>query len=466
MIVCINKSAFCHRTLLWLFSFALQTLSMGCAMSSTTAVEPPHKLDNFLKNPYKVFGFLFFAIAIAGFIYSGPAEIARGLWIIITSQDILVTDYIEIAGMGATLVNVGLAGLMSIGVLIAAKHEPDGATLVVLWLASGFAFFGKNIANMTPIILGGFLFAKFKNTPLKETISPVLLGTSLSPAVTQTVFIEGINPVLGVTLGIFAGIMIGFIIAPISRFLRASHEGYNLYGVGFAAGIVGFFIMAVYYNLGIGFETLNIWSYGNNVFVSVFLGLVSVYLIIIGLLTKLSIGQWWKLREILHMRAADVDFFEKYREKAYISMGINGIVATIFVIAIGGQLSGPAIGGIFTIIGFSAYGKRLLDIAPVVLGTILAGLLNTISFGTPLGDNLIVLTMLFSTCLAPLTRDFGWKWGILAGFLHLNLATNLSIMHGGMNLYNNGLAGGFVVMVLLPVIRAVGDQKKDKTLGD
>ena len=42
-----------------------------------------------------------------------------------------------------------------------------------------------------------------------------------------------------------------------------------------------------------------------------------------------------------------------------LNMGLNGLFATFFVLAVGGNLNGPTIGGIFTIVGFSATGKHL-----------------------------------------------------------------------------------------------------------
>ena len=72
-----------------------------------------------------------------------------------------------------------------------------------------------------------------------------------------------------------------------------------------------------------------------------------------------------------------------------------------------------------------------------------------------------MLAVLFSTCLAPIAKRFGWKWGLLAGFVHLSLATNVGIFHGGMNLYNNGLAGGIVAFILLPIIRVFQRKKEE-----
>ena len=63
-----------------------------------------------------------------------------------------------------------------------------------------------------------------------------------------------------------------------------------------------------------------------------------------------------------------------------------------------------------------------------------------------------MLAILFSTCLAPIAGQFGSLIGILVGIVHINIVSNIGYIHGGLNLYNNGLAGGFVAMILIPLI--------------
>ena len=136
-------------------------------------------------------------------------------------------------------------------------------------------------------------------------------------------------------------------------------------------------------------------------------------------------------------------------------MGINGLFATILVVAVGGDLNGPTIGGIFTIVGFSSTGKHLRNIAPVMLGVCLASLAKSWS----LTDPSPMLALLLSTTLAPIAGEFGFLAGILAGFLHSSVALNVGIVYGGMNLYNNGFAGGIVAIFLVPVIQSIRDRR-------
>ena len=137
------------------------------------------------------------------------------------------------------------------------------------------------------------------------------------------------------------------------------------------------------------------------------------------------------------------------------NMGINGLFATLFVVVVGGELNGPTIGGIFTIVGFSATGKHIRNIAPIMLGVLLGSFTKewTISSPSPM------LALLFSTTLAPVAGEFGVIVGVLAGYLHSSVALNVGIVYGGMNLYNNGFAGGIVAMFLVPVIHSIMDRR-------
>ena len=49
--------------------------------------------------------------------------------------------------------------------------------------------------------------------------------------------------------------------------------------------------------------------------------------------------------------------------------------------------------------------------------------------------------------------------GLLAGYLHSSVALNVGIVYGGMNLYNNGFAGGLVAIFLVPVISSIRDRR-------
>jgi hypothetical protein len=74
--------------------------------------------------------------------------------------------------------------------------------------------------------------------------------------------------------------------------------------------------------------------------------------------------------------------------------------------------------------------------------------------GYDLSSTGIIISVLFSTTIAPIAGTYGMGVGIIAGILHLALVTNIGTIHGGINLYNNGFAGGLVAGFLVPIMDA------------
>ena len=123
------------------------------------------------------------ALVLVGLAIAGPAEAARGLWAILTAQDVLITDYMAIGGPGAALVNAGLVGLITAGLLWLCAEPFNGMALVSAGLMIGFSLFGKNFVNIWPILLGSWLYAGLKREPFSKYVHVGLLATSLAPAV-------------------------------------------------------------------------------------------------------------------------------------------------------------------------------------------------------------------------------------------------------------------------------------------
>ena len=94
------------------------------------------------------------ALVVFGFCQASLPEILSGLYTIFEMEDVLITDYIAVAGIGAAFTNAGLVTLASTAILQAWDKSPNGATMVTIGLMSGFSLFGKNLVNMWPCFLG------------------------------------------------------------------------------------------------------------------------------------------------------------------------------------------------------------------------------------------------------------------------------------------------------------------------
>ena len=139
-----------------------------------------------------------------------------------------------------------------------------------------------------------------------------------------------------------------------------------------------------------------------------------------------------------------------------INMGINGLIGLAFLLLLGGDLNGPTLGGIFTIMGFSAFGKHAGNIIPVMAGVAAGGFF----FQGGLESGSLQLAVLFCTAMAPIAGYFGWQYGILAGFLHSVVVLSTGSPVAGMNLYNNGFSAGLIAIVLYPTIIAIARHRK------
>ena len=387
---------------------------------------------------------------VFAFICDSPWEIGAGVVRIIMTQAGLITDSIVVGGLGGAFMNAGLVTLLSIFLLRLTHVNFTGMTIACLFLMAGFSLFGKDIFNILPIILGGYLYAKYKGEPYSKYIYISMYGTALAPVVTEVTSIGSNgnpNPVLGFLVGVF----IGFILPPISAYTLRVHQGYNLYNVGFTAGLIGMVLASLLKSFGLNFETRLEWSTGYNLLLGGFLVVLFVSMLVAGFIWNgCSFNGLWRITRHTGRAVADFVILDGY-PVTLMNMGLLGLVSTWYVLTVGGQLNGPTIGGIFTVCGFAAFGKHIRNITPVVLGVVLSSFMMTWSLEEPA----VLLAALFATGLAPIAGQFGWGWGIVAGVIHASVVLNVGFLHAGLNLYNNGFSAGLVCMVILPLIEAM-----------
>lgn len=379
----------------------------------------------------------------------------QGLITIIREPDFLITDYIELGGVGAALINASFLTFAIIAMVYLLGMEVDGHTITACFLMFGFSLFGKNILNIWMILLGVWLYARYHKTSIRNFIYIGFYGTCLSPIITQIMQVDQIPVLLRFPLSLVIGIIIGFVLPPLSTHLHDTHKGYSLYNVGFSSGIIATVIVSLLKSFNIETETRLLWSTGNNRLFIILLSIFFGAMVVAALIPADHAFNGYRNILKSHGRAG-TDFVKEHGVRAVLlNMGINGFVSMAFVVLAGGDLNGPTIGGIFTIVGFSATGKHLRNIIPIMLGVILAGFIKNWNISDP-GP---MQALLFSTTLAPIAGEFGVLAGILAGFLHSSVALNVGIIYGGMNLYNNGFAGGIIAAFLVPIIFSIKDRK-------
>ncbi len=396
-------------------------------------------------------------LALLGFSLDSPENILKGLIAIVMTEDALITDYFLVAGPGAALVNSALVTSISLVLLRLSGDTLNGMTLVEVGLMSGFSLFGKNYLNIWPILLGSWLYPVSRKEPYGSYVGIGLMATALSPVISYIALDNGWG---SVPLGIIVGIVIGYIMAPLAAYTYRIQNGMNLYNVGFSCGLVAFICVPLMSGFGATPETKYRWAGGYDLTFALVLGIFCLLLILCGLLIcGIPIwAAWAGYRMLLNTSGrAPSDYLRMFGPApVLINTGVNGLIGTAFILLGGGDLNGPTIGGILTIMGFSAFGKHARNIIPVMAGVFLGSAL----MHWKLSDPAVQLACLFCTTLAPVSGYFGWPYGVLAGFLHSSVVLFTSTPVAGMNLYNNGFSGGMVAIVLYPLLIAIARHRK------
>lgn len=403
-----------------------------------------------IKNDTKyaiILGFAIFVL-LSSFLFNSPSEIFQGMGKIILATSVLVTDYMAIANIGAALFNSGILMIITIVIARANKVQMNGPIIAAVFTIGGFALFGKNIYNIWAIMLGVYFYGVLQKEKFSKFILMAFFGTALGPLVSQVSFGFGFPTTQAIILANLLGIAVGFILPPLANHFVKFHQGFNLYNIGFTAGMVGTLFMALFRAFGLQSETTLIVADGYNYILGSYLFLLFSIMIIIGVILNNKSFRGYK-NLLRHSGRLVADYVSlRGFGVSLINMGLLGLMTTGYVLLVNGQLNGPTIGGVFTVVGFGAFGKHIKNVTPILIGVYIASLFqiwDTNATGA-------LLAALFGTTLAPIPGQFGWKSGIIAGIIHMAMVMNVGYLHGGMNLYNNGFAGGMVAAMLVPII--------------
>jgi hypothetical protein len=353
---------------------------------------------------------------------------------------------------------VGLAGLLLVylnGVLL------SGPTVAAVFTMAGFGLFGKNVWSIWPVILGVALFSRVVRRPFKSYILVALFGTALSPLATQAAYGLG----LGVIPGILLGVAAGFVLPPLAVYMLRLHQGFNIYNVGLTCGFLGLFVTAILEATGLSTSTLFHWSETYSSLLGTALLIYVASMLVVGLVLAYNRPEM-RARDLFGMRALvreagtlPTDLIDSHGAgTTLINMGLVGLIGWGYIALVGGPYNGPTLGGVLTMVGFAAFGKHVLNVLPVMLGVYLG---SRIMVWQPSQAGPL-LAALFSTTLAPLSGRFGPLVGILAGMVHLTLVMRTAPWFGGLNLYNNGFAGGLTATLFVSLITWWSSWREDR----
>ncbi len=393
--------------------------------------------------------FIIFSFIIIGIAADGAGRAFSGFLDLQFQPARLISDFMSTSGPGASLINAAAVGATGLILIALSRVQLSGSTFAAIFTMMGFALFGKTPMNIIPIIIGVYLSGKLVGKSFSEYILIALFGTALGPLVSLVSFELGFSGLSAIAVGTAAGIATGFLLPAIAVAMLHFHQGYNLYNLGLSCGFFALFAAALIRAGGHTFEGLLLWHTEGSAILTFMIPVLSIILILTGLLSggKKSLKDLMAIQK--HSGRLPSDFMDmESTEGALLNAGLIGLAGSLYIMLIGGDFNGPTIGGLLTVMGFGAFGTHLRNSWPVVLGVIAATLL----FGKSLTAPGALLAAIFCTTLAPLAGAFGILTGLTAGFIHLVLVHQTGSWQGGMNLYNNGFAGGLTAALIVSVI--------------
>jgi len=419
-------------------------------------------LKRSLYSEYKIFLAINLIFVVAALFFDTPADIIRGMGEIFASRGLLLTDYMVIGGVGAALVNMAMVGFYAVGVLYVMGAKPTGAALMCLWMSTGWASWGAHVFSILPFTIGVWLFSKYKKKPFSDYMVGAVLCHAIAPIV--SVFYVS-NPIMlhlgaewhlmvNILFGLGVGMFIGFFLPAILGVALRMHDGFTLYNMGVAGGFIAMFLAAILSFFRIQVPTEFTWYYDHQLEITIFLVVISAALILAGILTnrKNNANHFEGMKKLIALTGhKDNDFYTQLGGAAYINMGLLCLIGTIVTLAVGAELNGATFACIFSMVAFGSFGKHIHNVLPIITGGILGAIVSVNPIYAPSN----ILPILFATCLAPIAGKYGWFWGIVTGYIHLNIISHVGHLTNGFVLYNNGFASGFVAMMLVPLIIAL-----------
>ncbi|RKW27261.1 MAG: DUF1576 domain-containing protein [Granulicatella sp.] len=397
---------------------------------------------------YYLFG-LSFMLMLLAFVIESPQSLVSGMMTILVSPSQLFTDYMEIASVGSTLLNVAI--MLGISIYSYKKLEIplNGTVIGSLGMLAGFSFFGKNLFNSIPFMIGVWIYTKVTKQNYRNYVIVGLFGSALGPLISFLAFSGVLPQGWSVLIAYALGIFIGFILPQLSTQFLGFHQGFSLYNVGFTAGIIGMVVLGFMNAFGIEVETRTLTSTQSPLI---------LYQLLIGFCVILIVTSFYlhfKKKEKYHFKLLlklsgrlPSDFVEMTNlATVTLNMSIIGFILLGYVLMNGGQLNGPIVGSIIGVMSFGAFGNQVKNTVPVLVGIMIGSYLT----GVEPTSTSALIAAIFGTTLAPVSGYYGPLAGMIAGFVHITLVSHVVVMHGGLNLYNNGFAGGFVAAVLVPI---------------
>jgi len=379
-------------------------------------------------------------------------QMLSGLRDILLSPAQTTKDYFFIGSMSATFLNLALVGSVCVALTFLPGAVCKGSTIAAFFLTMGFSTWGINILNIWPFMLGAAACTLLRRQRLGAGADIIMFSTGLCPLVSEMLLrypgdqVHAITPA-SVLLALAVGFAIGFLTPAIAAHSPNLHKGFDLYSAALAAGLLGFFAVAMLYKTA-GYTVPapeSMLGESRPVAYSCFLGIFFIGCIVAGFFLngKSAAGYINLLRDSGHK----VDFTAKYgMGLSLFNFGVYGLFIMAYYVLIGGSLNGVTCGLVLCMVCFGAAGSHPLNVWPIMAGYILASLVGA----SPINNQGIMAGLCYASGLAPFSGVYGWWAGVVAGAAHYTLVTSVPALHGNFCLYNGGFTALLVAVILAP----------------
>ena len=423
-----------------------------------------------------LFALLSCAFLVGALVMPDRDTMLTGLWQILSQPSKLTCSYFALGGYSATFLNMGLVGLLCLGLFVVFKGTPNNVSTLATILTIGFGSWGINILNMWPSVFGVMVYCLVKKEKFGANVNAMLFSTGIAPLITDLMIryphaeVVGFN-VPGILLALAVGFVIGFFLPAGLAHSPKVHKGFDLYSAALPIGMTAFFLNATLFKTlgvtlpaGAAAEQLQVAS---PLIVNTFCGVVFGLCVAAALALGCKPRDYWKL---LTDPALVNNFSSTYGNAVFLmNLGVFGLFILGYYNLIGATFNGVTFGIIFCMLSTCNSGSHPGNVWPIMLGYVAAstvcGLIAPLVGGTftlAVNAQAICVGLCYANGLSPIADKYGWQYGFLASVMHYLLVTSVPTLHGGFCLYNGGFTAALICLILVPELERFFKTKEER----
>ena len=422
------------------------------------------------------FGFVSACFILAAFLMPDRDTMLTGLWAILSQPLKISTNCFALGGYAGTFLNMGLVGLIFLGLFMVLKGTPNNVSTLGFLLTVGFSAWGISALNVWPTMLGVALYCLLKKEKLSANINAMMFSTGIAPLISDLLVryphaeVVGFN-LAGLIVTLIVAVLIGFGVSAGLSHAPQVHKGFDLYSAAVPVCFIAFFLNATLYKtIGIalpaapGAETLAVADpLAVNLFCIVMFGACVVGALALGCKPKDYLALLKAENHVTNISGT------LGKEVFLMNVGVFGLFILAYYNAIGATFNAVTLGVIFCMLCTCNSGSHPGNVWPIMLGYVVGstvfGWLSQLAGGTyamTINAQVIVIGLCFANGLSPITSKYGWFWGAVSAVMHFLLVTSVPNMHGGFCLYNGGFTAAVICVLLVPVLEKFVKTKAEK----